>query len=143
MQNTMFLEVLVLGIFFLGLDLSSSVMIIKQPSGSGVCNYTCISGERGKKLRMSSQCLKQGVAGNQEQDNNAILEVYSKDSCPQDSIACLESCQLCPSQKGNPSSQGKDDLFQLLRDGFTPSKGKFVQIISLSYFSTAVILIDI
>ena len=132
MQNTMFLSVLVLGIFSLSLDLSSSVIIIKQPSGSGVCNYTCLSVERGKKLRMSSECLKQGVAGNLTQDNNAILEVYSKDSCPQGSIACLESCQLCPSQTGHPSSQDKDDLFQLLRDGFTPSKGKFFLKISLS-----------
>ena len=99
-----------------------SVVIMKQPSGSGVCNFTCLSVQSTYKLSTFAACLGKGLVGNPEQGDK--LETYSKSSCPTGSIPCLTSCHTCGSPNTTSQDQDGNTLFQQLRKGFQPSSGK-------------------
>ena len=101
-----------------------SVLITKQLLGSGLCNYTCESVTHGRSLKQFSECLKKGTNRSLDQDNNTVLEAYSRNSCPNGSIECLTTCQICGSTEKTHYDQDRDILFQFLKNGFQPTKGK-------------------
>ena len=122
-HSTMFSKLCIL-IHTLSSVYVGSVLITKQQLGSGLCNYTCESVTHGRSLKKFSECLKKGTNRSLEQDNNTILEAYSRNSCPNGSVECLTTCQICGSTGKTHYDQDRDTLFQFLKYGFQPIKGK-------------------